>query len=205
MKPLDHQVTWLHHSLFLLGCLTSGIMSQKEEDNDFKPCTALSPTHSSILAWRIPWTEEPGGLYSVGSQRVGRDWSNLASKQALPCLMSLFHHVSWWGSPFLLSIALFQSGLYLIPTAQHQQSMAIPPEPVDGFLCPFYLATLSLLKHLLVFCGSTPSQYSISCLSSFAHSSFTSHPLNTGFHQTSILQPSSPHWLQGLSSSPNGQ
>ena len=30
-------------------------------------------SHSSILAWRIPWTEEPGGLQSVGSQRVGQD------------------------------------------------------------------------------------------------------------------------------------
>ena len=30
-------------------------------------------THSSILAWRIPWTEEPGGLQSRGSQRVGHD------------------------------------------------------------------------------------------------------------------------------------
>ena len=30
-------------------------------------------THSSILAWRIPWTEEAGGLYSVGSQRVGHN------------------------------------------------------------------------------------------------------------------------------------
>ena len=30
-------------------------------------------THSSILAWRIPWTEEPGGLQSMGFQRVGRD------------------------------------------------------------------------------------------------------------------------------------
>ena len=29
--------------------------------------------HSSILAWRIPWTEEPGGLQSITSQRVGRD------------------------------------------------------------------------------------------------------------------------------------
>ena len=28
-------------------------------------------THSSILAWRIPWTEEPGGLQSIGAQRVG--------------------------------------------------------------------------------------------------------------------------------------
>ena len=30
-------------------------------------------THSSILAWRIPWTEEPGGLQSMGSPRVGHD------------------------------------------------------------------------------------------------------------------------------------
>ena len=30
-------------------------------------------THSSILAWKIPWTEEPGGLQSLGSQRVGYD------------------------------------------------------------------------------------------------------------------------------------
>ena len=30
-------------------------------------------THSSILTWRIPWTQEPGGLQSMGSQRVGHD------------------------------------------------------------------------------------------------------------------------------------
>ena len=32
-------------------------------------------THSNILAWRIPWTEEPGGLQSMGSQRVRYDWT----------------------------------------------------------------------------------------------------------------------------------
>ena len=32
-------------------------------------------THSSILAWKIPWTEKPGGLQSVGSQRVGHDFT----------------------------------------------------------------------------------------------------------------------------------
>ena len=36
-------------------------------------------THSSILAWRIPWTEEPGGLQSMGSQRVRHDWANTHS------------------------------------------------------------------------------------------------------------------------------
>jgi len=35
---------------------------------------AMAP-HSSILAWEIPWTEEPGGLQSIGLQRVGRDSS----------------------------------------------------------------------------------------------------------------------------------
>ena len=35
-------------------------------------------THSSILAWRIPWTEETGGLQSTGSQRVRHGWSNWA-------------------------------------------------------------------------------------------------------------------------------
>ena len=35
-------------------------------------------THSRILAWRIPWTQEPGGLVSMGSQRVGHNWGNLA-------------------------------------------------------------------------------------------------------------------------------
>ena len=35
-------------------------------------------THSSILAWDIPWIEQPGGLQSIGSQRVGHDLSDLA-------------------------------------------------------------------------------------------------------------------------------
>ena len=36
-------------------------------------------THSSVLAWRIPGTGEPGGLPSMGSHRVGHDWSDLAA------------------------------------------------------------------------------------------------------------------------------
>ena len=35
-------------------------------------------THSSILVWRIPWTEEPGGLWSIGLQRIKHDGSDLA-------------------------------------------------------------------------------------------------------------------------------
>ena len=39
-------------------------------------------THSSVPAWRIPGTEEPGGLLSVGSHRVGHDGSDLAAAAA---------------------------------------------------------------------------------------------------------------------------
>ena len=45
-------------------------------------------THSSIVAWKIPWTEEPGGLQSMGLQRVGHDWakSNVGSVKKGPDL-----------------------------------------------------------------------------------------------------------------------
>ena len=39
-------------------------------------------THSSILVWKIPWTEEPGGLQSMGLQRLRHDWSDLACQHA---------------------------------------------------------------------------------------------------------------------------
>ena len=47
-------------------------------------------THSSILAWRTPWTEEPGGLQSTGSQRVRPDWTSehCCSLKGLNCV--------WW-------------------------------------------------------------------------------------------------------------
>ena len=53
---------------------------------------------SSTLAWKIPWTEEPGGLPSMGWHRVGHDWSNLAAAAAAA--------VTWWAvtrnSPLLI-------------------------------------------------------------------------------------------------------
>ena len=43
--------------------------------------------HSSTLAWKIPWTEEPGGLPSMGSHRVGHDWGDLAAAAAAESLI----------------------------------------------------------------------------------------------------------------------
>ena len=47
-------------------------------------------THSSVLAWRIPGTGEPGELPFMGSHRVGHDWSDLAAAAAAA---AQFHHV----------------------------------------------------------------------------------------------------------------
>ena len=60
------------------GDLRDGVPSLGWED----PLEEEMATHSSILAWRIPWTEEILGLQSVGSQRVRRDWRDLAHMHA---------------------------------------------------------------------------------------------------------------------------
>ena len=48
-------------------------------------------THSSILAWSIPWTQEPGRLQSIRSERIGHNWSNLA------CTQELWTWSCWFG------------------------------------------------------------------------------------------------------------
>ena len=77
----------LHTAVFLLdACLCKGLpwwLSSQESicntgDTSSIPGLGRSSvkemaTHSSIFAWRIPWTEEPGGLQLMGSQRVGHD------------------------------------------------------------------------------------------------------------------------------------
>ena len=50
-------------------------------------------THSSVLAWRIPGTGEPGGLPSMGSHRVGHDWSDLAAAWSCLCVKNKTIHI----------------------------------------------------------------------------------------------------------------
>ena len=68
-------------------------------------------THSSVLAWRIPGTKEPGRLPSVGWHRVGHDWSDLAVAAAASPL-------SWWCHPTISSsVILFSSRLQSFPAS----------------------------------------------------------------------------------------
>ena len=61
-------------------------------------------THSSILAWRIPRTEEPGGLQFMGLQRVGHDWSDLAHTAHTSNISSVPFSLS---SPFCCSCFMY--------------------------------------------------------------------------------------------------
>ena len=61
-------------------------------------------THSSILAWRTRWTEEPGGLWSIGSQTAGHNWSNLHALYVL---------AFWWKDTTLFALAKCLSGTRL--------------------------------------------------------------------------------------------
>ena len=77
---------------FLPGVSAVKNPSANEGDMDSIPGSLSSPggesmaTHSSILAWRILWTEEPGGLQSIASQKVGhnlRDWEGMKRQMFL--------------------------------------------------------------------------------------------------------------------------
>ena len=58
-----------------LKCLPAMRETQLRSLGQEDPLEEEMATHSSTLAWRIPWREEPGRLQSMGSQRVGRDWA----------------------------------------------------------------------------------------------------------------------------------
>ena len=54
-------------------------------------------THSSILAWKIQWTEEPGGLQFMGLQRVGHDWvTNTFTFILIPACKTYTQHFTWY-------------------------------------------------------------------------------------------------------------
>ena len=75
------------------GCGPSMCICGKLTDDMEK---AMAP-HSSTLAWKIPWTEEPGGLQSMGSLRVGHDWAT-----SLPLFTFMHWKRKWHPTPVFL-------------------------------------------------------------------------------------------------------
>ena len=82
---------WFQHKIILVSQVVKDppavrealVWSQGQEG----PLEKEMTTHSSILAWRIPWSEEPGGLQTIASQRAGRDWAGTHSWDYIPRLV----------------------------------------------------------------------------------------------------------------------
>ena len=82
------------------------VQSQDWED----PLEEGMTTHSSMLVWKIPWTQEPGGLQSIGSQRVRHDWndSTHACTRVMPdtvllyTMSCLMFKIDLWGRFYFL-------------------------------------------------------------------------------------------------------
>ena len=94
-------------------------------------------THSSIRAWRIPWTEEPGSLQSLGSQRVGHDWASNAftfkllvvenrhcncSPGSCPGAANGVSRTSHWTSPGLTPLQLHVGVWWHLPRLSPRQN-----------------------------------------------------------------------------------
>ena len=71
-------------------------------------------THSSVLAWRIPGTGEPGGLLSMGSHRVGHHWSDLAAAAAVSVVRENLHPGELQSGSVPTSCVTFRSSLSLV-------------------------------------------------------------------------------------------
>ena len=106
-------------------------------------------THSSILAWGISWTEEPGRLQSMGSQRVVHGWSNLAHTHVkLQMDLQLFYipREPLWVSPPLgpsMSIYLHDKGLWVL---QDPSSLRSEATQVNTGFIPSPWVSISCLK-----------------------------------------------------------
>ena len=93
--------------ILILSCLRFGYANTFNLTLIFMSCRA---THSSTLAWKLPWTEEPGGLQSMGSLRVGHNWATSLSLSCIgegngnplqcSCLENPRDRGAWWAAVY---------------------------------------------------------------------------------------------------------
>ena len=109
-------------------------------------------THSSILAWEIPWTEEPGGLQPTGSQRVGHDWVTKPPPQLMSGLKTTDIYFLEAGKSKIkmwAGLISFEASLFGLQTA------ALPTDCLPSLLVDVlifsYCVYAKLLSHVRLF------------------------------------------------------
>ena len=89
--------------------------------------------HSSTLAWKIPWTEEPGWLQSMGSHRVRHDWSNLTQYSnpiSTNCTLASWHKMKTWLLQYLADLNSTDQDLFINPAYEiHLRNSAVNVQP----------------------------------------------------------------------------
>ena len=149
--------------LFVSMLQETGVRSLGWED----PLEEGMATHSGILAWRIPWTEEPGGLQSIGSQRVEHEWvTNTHAHSYISSLASSRRNGLIKRCPVGLKSAVLPG---------HQSQVPAPPADTSKLICgsPSFMVCTLLNLMLLHWFGWSVNL----CMS----------PLRTGFLFSAVL------------------
>ena len=148
------------------GCLESDVT----EWLHFHALEKEMATHSSVLAHRIAETVEPGGLPSMGSHRVGHDWSDLAAGRTVS--VQLLNHVRLFGTPWT---AAHQASLSITNSRSFLKLMSIESVMPSNhlILCRPFLLPPSIFPSIRVF-----SNESVLCIRWPKYWSFSFSPSN---------------------------
>ena len=147
----------------------------KKQGHYFADMEKEIATHSSILAWRIPWTEEPGGLQSMGLQRVGHNWNDFACTQFI-YNVSVLGVQEWFSFLYICIYNLLFKILFLYRLLQDRSySSLCCISPVQSLSRVWLFATREL-QHARPPCPSpTPRIYPDSCpMSRWCHPTISS-------------------------------
>ena len=154
-------------------------MQETERDLGLIPRSGRSPeegmaTHSSILAWEIPWMEEPGGLQSIRLQRVRHDWSALACAHATLPLYTLHRYRCMHTNMSTHTYTPMQTYMY-IHTHAHEYHV---PLCTCRYACtchrqhmPMYAYTHVCVVHVHA------DAFILMCMNTHAHTDLSSLPL----------------------------
>ena len=114
--------------------------------------------HSSTLAWKIPWTEEPGRLLSMGWQRVRRDWATSLSLSCIgeeygnplqcSCLENPGHRGAWWAAAY--GVTQSQTWLKRLSSSRLKPAKSLPISPTRHTQEIAFRIIIALSDHLFI-------------------------------------------------------